>query len=96
MDQHPEEQSNAGECSSYCKGKCPVSFSTWTKECIDALKTEFHKKTLIEKKNAVLSHIKKQDFMMANGGSSPRQKVWQFSDCRSNKKICDVRRAIVT
>ena len=63
MDQHAEDQPNADECSKYCKRKCRASFSTWTEECIDSLKTEFHRRTLIEKKNAVLSHLIKQDAM---------------------------------
>ena len=63
MTQQDENLRHDDECSKYCKLKCRASFSTWSKECVDSLKTEFQRRTLLEKKNAVLSHVVKQNAM---------------------------------
>ena len=58
-----QEQNSPDMCSIYCKNDCSKVFKSWPKETIDDLLKEFSKKTLFDRKQALLSHVIKQSYM---------------------------------
>ena len=59
-------------CSKYCKKNCYETLQSWSKELVSEFKSSFYKKTIFERKKALLSHLKKQCSM----GIKKRGVLW--------------------